>query len=144
MSKTKPATPNDYIAQIEEPHRTAIKAIHAMIRKALPKLEPSIQYGMIGYGTYHYKYDSGREGDAPIIAVASRSGYISIYGCGAEIAKGAKQALPKADFGKGCIRFKKPQDIDLKALEKVVKAAAREKVKLLGKTPTSAAASAKV
>jgi hypothetical protein len=35
--------------------------------------------------------------------------------------------LPKADFGKGCIRFKKSEDIDLKALEKFVKAAAKSK-----------------
>lgn len=130
MSKSViPATPNDYIAQIAEPQRTAVKAIHAMITKALPKLEPSIQYGMIGYGTYHYKYESGREGDAPIIALASRSGYIAVYGCGAELAKEARRDLPKANFGKGCIRFKKPEHIDLKALEKIVKAASQAKVK---------------
>jgi len=133
----KPASPDDYIAQLAEPHRTAIKTIHTMIRQALPGLQPSIQYGMIGYGTYHYKYESGREGDAPIIAVASRSGYISIYGCGSEFAKDAKRSLPKANFGKGCIRFKKPADIDLRALERVVKGAAQGKAKSL------AAASAK-
>src|SRR5689334_24429947 len=124
----KAATPDDYIAQIDEPRRSAIKNIHAMITKAVPKLKPSIQYGMIGYGSYHYKYDSGREGDAPIVALASQKGYISIYGCGAEI-ESCKREMPKANFGKGCIRFKKFEDIDLKALEKIVKAAvtAREK-----------------
>ena len=121
----KAATVAEYIAQIDEPRRTAIKAVHAMITRVLPKLKPSIQYGMIGYGTYHYKYESGREGDAPILALASQKGYISIYGCGKYVAEGHKQELPKADFGKGCIRFKKPEDIDLKALEKIVKAAAR-------------------
>ena len=124
-----PATPDAYIAQLDEPRRAAVKSIHAMITRALPKLTPSIQYGMIGYGTYHYKYDSGREGDAPIVALASRAGYISVYGCGAEIASDIKRDLPKASFGKGCIRFKKPEDIDLKALEKIVKASARTKEK---------------
>ena len=47
-----------------------------MIRKAVPKLKPSIQYGKTGYGTYRYKYANGREGDAPIIAMASQKGYI--------------------------------------------------------------------
>ncbi len=127
MPKTAPATTKDYIAQLAEPHRTAVKQLHAMITKALPKLKPSIQYGMIGYGSYHYKYESGREGDAPIIALASRSGYISIYGCGAEIARNAKRDLPKANCGKGCIRFKKIEDIDLKVLERIVKSAAQNK-----------------
>jgi len=123
----KAATPDDYIAQIDEPRRSAIKNIHAMITKAVPKLKPSIQYGMIGYGTYHYKYDSGREGDARIVALASQKGYISVYGCGAQVTPEIKRDLPKANFGKGCIRFKKPEDINLKALEKLVKSAARSK-----------------
>ena len=125
----KPATPDEYLAQVAEPHRDAVKAIHAMITRALPKLKPSIQYGMIGYGAYHYKYDSGREGDAPVIALASRSGYISVYGCGAEINHDARRDLPKANFGKGCIRFRKPDHIDMKALEKIVKSAAQLKLK---------------
>jgi uncharacterized protein YdhG (YjbR/CyaY superfamily) len=133
IKPVKAATPAEYIAQIDEPRRTAIKTIHAMITKALPKLKPSIQYGMIGYGTYHYKYDSGREGDAPIVALASQKGYISVYGCAPENgAESLKHELPKASFGKGCIRFKKVEDIDLKALEKIVKAGARAKEKLHG------------
>lgn len=116
------ATPEEYIEQIEEPRRTDIRALHSMITKAVPKLTPSIQYGMLGYGTYHYKYDSGREGDAPIVALASQASYISVYIGGAEK---HKAELPKANFGKGCIRFKKLSDIDLKALEKLVKLGAR-------------------
>ena len=131
MAKAQPATPSEYIAQLPEPQRTTVKAIHGLITKALPKLKPSIQYGMIGYGTYHYKYESGREGDAPIIALASRSGSFSVYGCGAEIEKDAKRSLQKANFGKGCIRFKKLEHIDLKALERIVKQAAQAKVKSL-------------
>lgn len=131
IKPVKAATPAEYIVQIDEPRRTAIKAIHAMITKALPKLKPSIQYGMIGYGTYHYKYESGREGDAPIVALASQKGYISVYGCGSQ-SESFKHELPKASFGKGCIRFKKVEDIDLKALEKIVKAGARAKEKSHG------------
>ncbi len=94
----KAVTVAEYIAQIEEPRRAAIKAIH--------------------------KYDSGREGDAPIVALASQKNYISIYGCGAENGKDLQRELPKADFGKGCIRFKKEADVNLKALEKIVQARA--------------------
>lgn len=129
MSKPKAATPAEYIAQLDEPRRSAIQTIHAMITKALPKLKPTIQYGMIGYGTYMLKYAGGREGEAPVIALASQSSYISVYGCGAGDLAELKKQLPKANCGKGCIRFKKFEDVDLKVLEKIVKASAAAKQK---------------
>ena len=133
IKPAKAATPAEYIAQIEEPRRSAIKSLHAMITKALPGLKPTIQYGMIGYGSYHYKYDGGREADAPIVALASQKGYISVYGCSGEgkFMDEIKRELPKANLGKGCIRFKKMEDVDLKALEKIIKNGAREKQKSL-------------
>ena len=80
---------------------------------------------MIGYGSYHYRYASGREGDAPVIGLSSRKQYISVYVPCAEgealAAETRKAALPGADLGKGCIRFKRLADIDLKALERIVR-----------------------
>ncbi len=128
----QPTTPEQYIAQLEEPRRSEIRTLHVAFEKALPKLEPTIQYGMIGYGSYHYKYESGREGDAPIVALSSRAGYISVYGCGEEIRKEIQMELPKANFGKGCIRFKKLGDIDVKALVRVVTGAANARQKAVG------------
>jgi hypothetical protein len=128
----KPAaakTPEDYIEQIDEPRRSDIHALHTMIAKAVPKLAPSIQSGMIGYGTYHYKYASGREGDCAIISLASQKNYISVYIGATEngeyVAEKHKAELPKASIGKSCIRFKKLTDIDLKVLEKLVKLGAK-------------------
>ncbi len=132
MAKTsQPATPEEYIAQLSEPRRTEIRTLHDAFSRALPKLAPSLQYGMIGYGSYHYKYESGREGDAPVVALSSRAGYISVYGCGEEIRKEIQEDLPKADFGKGCIRFKKLADVDLKSLVRIVKSAAQARQKSL-------------
>jgi hypothetical protein len=132
----KPAgvkTVEEYIEQIEEPRRSDIRALHAVIAKALPKLTPSIQSGMIGYGTYHYMYASGREGDSPIVALASQKNYISVYMCATEngeyVAEKHKSDLPKASIGKSCIRFKKLSDIDLKVLETLVKLGAKVKAK---------------
>lgn len=128
----KPAAPRtvtEYLAGIDEPRRSDMTALHDMITRALPHLAPSIQYGMIGYGTYHYRYASGREGDAPVIALSSRKQYISVYVPCAEgaalAAENRKAELPKADLGKGCIRFKRLADIDLEALEKIVRLGAR-------------------
>jgi hypothetical protein len=107
----------NYIAQISEPRQAEIKKLHALIRKAVPKLKPSIQYGMIGYGTYVYKYANGREGEAPVIALASQKDYISVYVSGAEK---SRALLPKASIGKSCIRFRKLEDVDLAVLAKIV------------------------
>src|SRR5262249_50192431 len=100
IKPTGAKTPSEYIAKIDEPRRSDITALDALIRKTVPKLEPSIQVGMIGYGTYHYKYASGREGDAPVIALASQKSYISVYVSGAEdgqyVAERRKAELPKA------------------------------------------------
>lgn len=128
MNMFKPTTaktPQEYISMIEEPRKTEIKKLHELIKKLIPKLKPHILVGMIGYGNYHYKYPSGREGDWSIVALASQKNYISVYVCGAEggqyIAQKHKKDFPKASIGRSCIRFKKVVDIDLKILEKVIK-----------------------
>ena len=120
----------DYIQQISEPRKSEIKKLHAAIRKAVPKLKPSIQYGMIGYGTYVQKYANGREGESPIIAMASQERYISVYVPGAER---SRKLLPKASIGKSCIRFRKFEDIDIPMLKKVIEEGARLKISTAGK-----------
>jgi hypothetical protein len=114
-----PTTPAAYLAALDQPRRAELKALHAAIRKAVPQLKPHLAYSgtMIGYGPYHYKYASGREGDCPIVAISSRAQYISLYvlGCrdGRTIAEAAKARLGKVSVGKACIRFKKLADLNL-------------------------------
>ncbi len=120
-----------YVAQLDEPRKRQIETLHAMIRKAAPGLKPAIVSGMIGYGTCHYKYASGREGEAPVIALASQKQYISLYVCATNgdrhVAEQFKSALPKASIGKSCIRFKKLEDVDLAVLRQIVGIGARWK-----------------
>ena len=123
---TKAKTPAEYIAALEEPRRSEIAEVDAFIRKTLPKLEPFILNGMLGYGPLHYKYASGREGDWARVCVASNKGAISIYACACDekgyiVEQNAKQ-LGKASCGKSCIRFKKFGDLDHGVLKKVLKA----------------------
>ena len=67
---------------------------------------------MLGYGPFHYRYASGREGDASLLALSSRKRYISLYVlCGTEAAtspSSTPSGSPKADIGKSCMRFKRP------------------------------------
>ena len=78
---------------------------------------------IIGFGSYHYKYASGREGDAPLIGFSPRKGAFSLYVF--TPAKGNEKLLHelgKFKMGKGCIYVKKLSDINLSALERICKA----------------------
>src|SRR5262245_6677270 len=122
----KPSTPAEYLAGLSEPRRAEITSLDAAIRKAAPKLPPHLAYygTMIGYGPYHYKYASGREGDCPIVAISSRAQYISLYVAGhrdgKSIAEAAKSKLGKVSVGEVCIRFKRLEDLNLSAALELV------------------------
>lgn len=121
---TKAKTPEEYLEMIPEPRRSEVKKLHEFIKKMVPELKLHIMAGMIGYGTYHYKYASGREGDWSIIGLASQKNYISVYVCavfdGKYVAEKYKDQFPKASIGKSCIRFRKLADIDLDVLKAVI------------------------
>ena len=95
----------------------------------------ALQSGLagVGYGKYHFKYASGRELDWPLIGLASRKDYISIYICATDgkkyVAEKYKDKL-KASIGKSCIRFKKVEDIDWEVLKQVF----LESVRVIKKT----------
>ncbi|HRV84620.1 MAG TPA: DUF1801 domain-containing protein [Saprospiraceae bacterium] len=75
---------------------------------------------IIGFGSYHYKYESGREGDMLIIGFSPRKAAISLYI--AAPGKERDELLPKLGkhtTGKGCIYVKRLSDIDLNVLEKL-------------------------
>src|ERR1700687_811163 len=76
---------------------------------------------IIGFGSYHYKYETGREGDMPIAVFSPRKAAIVLYiltGFSHAEALLAKQA--KHTTGKACLYIKKLADVDQKALEALV------------------------
>ncbi|HTS45364.1 MAG TPA: DUF1801 domain-containing protein [Puia sp.] len=76
---------------------------------------------IVGFGTYHYKYASGHEGDMPLVGFSPRSTAIVFYFCGnVEEKKELLQKLGKHKAGKGCVYVKKLQDINIEVLEKMV------------------------
>jgi hypothetical protein len=115
-------TPAQYIATVDDKRRPDIAALHALIRKHAPKLEPVIMNGMLGYGPFHYRYASGREGDTCKLSIASNASYISLY---SSVAERYVDRLPKASIGKSCVRFKKVADLDEKALVALIKETAK-------------------
>lgn len=78
---------------------------------------------IIGFGNYHYSYESGHKGNAPLVGFSPRKSAISLYVIAEpEEHEQLLQHLGKFKMGKACIYVKKLSDIDLGVLEKLMKA----------------------
>lgn len=77
---------------------------------------------IIGFGSYHYKYASGHEGDAPLIGFSPRKAAFSLYVFSpTEENKHLLEGLGKYKISKACIYIKKLSDINTDILEKLCK-----------------------
>lgn len=77
---------------------------------------------IIGFGSYHYKYDSGHEGDAPVLGFSPRKAAISLYVfTGLEEHEHLLKDLGKFKMGKACIYAKKLSDINQDQLKELMK-----------------------
>lgn len=75
---------------------------------------------IIGFGNYHYKYESGHEGDMPLIGFSPRKAEFSLYIYSpTEESKHLLEDLGKFKMGKSCIYVKKLSDINIGILEKL-------------------------
>ena len=125
----RPDVIEEYIAALAEPRRTDVAALDALIREHAPGLEPVVAGEMLGYGPFHYRYASGREGDTTLLGLASQKRYISLYVLcatgGRYLAESYVERLPKASVGKSCVRFTRLADIDTAVLGELIAEAAR-------------------
>jgi uncharacterized protein YdhG (YjbR/CyaY superfamily) len=123
--KTNAKTHEQYIADVEEKRRADIQRLHDLILETAPELEPTMEFGMLGYGKHAYKYASGRTGEWMKIGIANNKQYISLYCCAADehgyVAEQYKERLPKASIGKSCVRFKRLSDLDEEVLKDLVR-----------------------
>lgn len=93
---------------------------------------PATMWGpsMVGFGTVHYKYESGREGDAFAVGFSPRKAQISLYGIHNSYAgtNPALENLGKYTTGVSCVYVKRLSDIDLSVLESLVKDTAKNPI----------------
>ena len=119
---------DDYLDALDRDRRAEVERLDALIREALPDAEPGVGHGMLGYGPYHYRYASGREGNWMLVGLASNKNYISLYVTATVddryLAETFKPRLPKASIGKSCIRIKRVSDVDPEVLAELLRAAA--------------------
>ncbi|MBY0491618.1 MAG: DUF1801 domain-containing protein [Gemmatimonadaceae bacterium] len=113
-----------YLAAIkQETRRADCERLAALMSKATG--EPATMWGtaIVGFGSYHYVYDSGREGDSCLVGFSSRATEIALY-LSSEFPKRDEllAKLGKHKTAKACVYVKTLADVDEKVLAQMVKA----------------------
>ena len=129
-NKTQPTTKSvpKFLERIEDPKRKADCIAVAALMERLSGSKPKL-WGdsIVGYGDYHYKYASGREGDWFQVGFSPRKQNLTIYVMGylenyVDILKG----LGKYKHGKGYLYINKLEDIDMEVLENLISASIQQ------------------
>jgi hypothetical protein len=81
---------------------------------------------IVGFGSYHYVYPSGREGDAPLIGFSPRGKELVLYLLAGPEAKPLLAKLGKHKAGAGCVYLKTLDDVDRGVLKRLAKASVAE------------------
>jgi hypothetical protein len=116
------ASVSDFINQINDKAKCNDAFRLVDIFQNQTNLEPKM-WGpsIIGFGSYHYKYASGHEGNAPLVSFSPRATAISLYlHLPSEQREDLIQKLGKTKAGKGCIYVKKLSDINLEVLNELI------------------------
>ena len=126
------ASVSGFLAKVKDPRKRAdSQEIAAMMQEAAG--ERAVMWGpaIVGFGSYHYKYASGREGDMPIIGFSPRKQSLTLHlnrdfeGCRALLKK-----LGKFETSVACLYMKRLDDVDRPTLRKLI----RESVKAMKKS----------
>lgn len=127
--KTRPTAAKvaDFISAIDDPkRRDEARAIDSIMRRITGEEPRMWGPSIVGYGSYHYRYDSGHEGDAARVGFSPRKAENVLYllACG-ESDKAEEKALldrlGKHRRGKSCLYVRNLGDVDLDVLEQLVR-----------------------
>ena len=123
-NKTRPtgASVTAFIDAVEnDTRRRDAKTLLAMMKKITGEKAKMWGPSIIGFGEYHYKYESGREGDMLNVGFSPRKANMAVYVMGS-IADDdpLRDKLGKYKTGRSCLYINKLEDVDLKVLEKLI------------------------
>jgi hypothetical protein len=113
----------EFLARIpDERRREDAHRLCALMREITG--EPPAMWGtsIVGFGSYHYRYASGREGDSALASFSPRSQHLAIYLVGefTERHQSALARLGPHQTGKGCLYLKHLDDVDIGALRELI------------------------
>jgi|SRR5450631_2721359 Domain of unknown function (DU1801) len=123
-NKTKPTAVSvtAFVNALLDPTKRAdAKALIGLMKSAAGEEPRMWGPSIIGFGSYHYKYESGREGDTVLVGFSPRKPATVLYGVmGSEDAESLLAKLGKHTTGKGCLYIKKLSDVDRTVLEQLI------------------------
>ena len=135
------ASVEDFLAAVDHPvrHRDGLRLLELMEKVTG---QPAEMWGptIVGFGRYHYKYATGREGDAPAVGFSPRKAGLSLYGLtyGPESA-GLLARLGKHKTGAGCLYVTTLDDVDEAVLTDLIRNGYRHVRTVLHHTPAPSA-----
>jgi hypothetical protein len=116
-----------HLAEIpDDTRRRDARAVCSMMKEVTG--EKPVLWGdsMVGFGTQHFKYASGREGDWPLVAFAARKDRLTVYLMDGFDRRGALLGrLGKHTKGKSCLHIRRLSDIEADVLRELVEASFR-------------------
>lgn len=124
-NKTKPEKTSvpDFLNSVEDEQKRKDSFALLELFQSITKEEP-VMWGpsIIGFGEYHYKYASGREGDFLISGFSPRKAALTLYlmGCMENEFTPLMEKLGKYKTGVGCLYIKKLADVDLEVLNQLI------------------------
>ena|SRR4030042_4740292 len=121
-TKATEASVESYLSAIgDEARRKDCEVLAKLMTKATKHQPKMWGTSIVGFGSYHYKYESGREGDACLTGFSSRKSDISVYLMASF--PGQEELLSKLGkhkMGKGCLYVRKLSNVDLEVLEQLI------------------------
>ncbi|CAN5208276.1 DUF1801 domain-containing protein [soil metagenome] len=131
--QSKELTPDDYINSLTDDRKTVMSELRSVINKNLPEgFSEEMSYGMIGYVVPHSLYPAGYHCNPklplPLLNIASQKNYIALHHIGLYADKNlydwfvselSKNKDLKYEAGKGCIKFKKPEQMPFESIGKL-------------------------
>jgi hypothetical protein len=139
-TKATRASVDDHLAAIEDDtRRQDCEALARLMARATK--EPPVMWGtsIVGFGSYHYRYESGREGDSCLVGFSSRKGDISVYLLAGFPGREELLArLGRYKMAKACLYLRRLSDVDLQVLELLVAGSVAEVKRRYGPTPGGA------
>ena len=139
MAENK-TTPNDqdveqFLNSVDDERKRKDSFTILELMKQVTGIEPRMWgSSIVGFGSYHYKYESGREGDMILAGFSPRKQNLTLYNMsGFERYDDLIKQLGKHTTGKGCLYIKRLDDVDLPTLKSLIEESFKH-VKQLAKT----------
>lgn len=109
--QSKATTVDAYLLEVPEARKEALRQLRKLCQENLVDYDESMEYGMPSYK---------KKGGEIEVAFASQKNYISFYILKEAVLNKYREELSHLNLGKGCIRYKKPEQIDFEMVEKLL------------------------